>query len=351
MGSSTRWAWVDVTGTKRQCADMELAFGCGLGFGMASSDASAPALTFGSATPVDLWQATLEDKQRTLAQLADAGVDQVYMADHVSFRSGHGTDGFCEIAALSQLHPTMRVMISVYLLALRHPLPVARQIATMATIAPHRFSIGVGVGGEDRHEIEICGVDPRTRGRRTDESLDIITKLMAGETVTHHSDLFDIDDAIIRPKVIPPPPIMIGGRSNAALLRTARYGDGWIGAWCSPRRFGEAVGIVAAEAEEFGRTNHPWVHGYQPWIGVGDTTAEARSAVASAMEAFYQVPFEAFEKYTPHGTPAEVADQLRAYADVGCSMFNLKVVAGSDADSIAATAEIIDALRSTEAST
>lgn len=302
-------------------------------------------LTIGYATPVDLWRSSLEEKHRTLEDLAQAGVDQIYMADHVSFRTGHGTDGFCEIAALSQLHPTMRVMISVYLLALRHPLPVARQIATMASIAPHRFSLGVGVGGEDRHEIEVCGVDPKTRGRRTDESLHIIRQLMAGETVTHHSDLFDIDEAVIRPSVVPPPPILIGGRSNAALTRTAQFGDGWIGAWCSPRRFAEAVAIVADEAVEYGRADHQWVHGYQPWIGVGDTADEARSGVAQAMEAFYQVPFEAFEKYTPYGTPAEVAEQLGAYIAAGCSMFNLKVVAGSDAESIAATAEIIAALR------
>lgn len=309
------------------------------------SDSTSSTLTFGSTTPSRLWQSSLEEKQRVLAQLADAGVDQIYTADHVSFRSGHGTDGFCEIAALSQLHPTMRVMISVYLLALRHPLPVARQIATMSSLAPDRFSIGVGVGGEDRHEVEVCGVDPTTRGRRTDESLDIIRKLMAGETVTHHSDLFDIDVAVIQPAVVPPPPVLIGGRSNAALTRTARFGDGWIGAWCSARRFAEAQRIVAAEAEQFGRADRQWTHGYQPWIGIGDTKAEARAVVAPAMEAFYSVPFEAFEKYTPYGTPAEVAEQLEAYVEAGCSMFNLHVVAGTDTESVAATAEVIRELR------
>ncbi len=202
--------------------------------------APAAELTIGFATPVDLWGSTLDEKHATLERLAGAGIDQLYMADHVSFRNGHGTDGFCEIAALSQLHPTMRVMISVYLLALRHPLPVARQIATMSTIAPGRFTIGVGVGGDDRHEIEICGIDPATRGRRTDACLDIIRRLMAGESVSHHSEFFDIDEAVIRPVVDPPPPILIGGRSNAALSRTARFGDGWIAAWCSPRRFAEA---------------------------------------------------------------------------------------------------------------
>ena len=54
-----------------------------------------------------------------------------------------------------------RVMTSIYLLPLRHPLPVARQLSSMGKVAPGRFTFGVGVGGEDRHEVEICGVDPR----------------------------------------------------------------------------------------------------------------------------------------------------------------------------------------------
>ncbi len=307
--------------------------------------APAPELTIGFATPVDLWSSSFDEKQATVERLADAGIDQLYMADHVSFRTGHGTDGFCEIAALSQLHPTMRVMISVYLLALRHPVPVARQIATMSTIAPGRFAIGVGVGGEDRHEIEICGVDPATRGRRTDACLGIIGALMAGETVTHHSDFFDIEEAVIRPAVDPAPPILIGGRSDAALRRTARFGDGWIGAWCSPRRFAEAAEIIDAEAARQGRSSVTWKHGYQPWVGVGDTVEEARGRVGDAMEAFYRVPFAAFEKYTPCGTPADVAAALRPYRDAGCSMFNLKVVAGNDAESIEAAGEVAALLR------
>ncbi len=66
-------------------------------------------------------------------------------------------------------------------MALRHPVPVARQIASLCEAAPGRLSFGVGIGGEDRHEIEICGVDPATRGRRTDESLEVLLPLLAGE--------------------------------------------------------------------------------------------------------------------------------------------------------------------------
>jgi alkanesulfonate monooxygenase SsuD/methylene tetrahydromethanopterin reductase-like flavin-dependent oxidoreductase (luciferase family) len=302
-------------------------------------------LTIGFATPTNLWNESFEAKHQILQQLDDAGIDQVYMADHVSFRDGSGTDGFVEIAALSQLHPSIRVMISVYLLALRHPLPVARQLATMSKVAPGRVTFGVGVGGEDRHEIEVCGIDPRTRGRRTNESLEIIRGLMTGDAIDFSGEFFELDQARIKPAVRPNIPIIIGGRSNAALTRTARYGDGWVGTWCSARRFGEAVAIIAEEAEALGRGKVDWQHGYQPWVGVAATTEKARNLVAAEMESFYKVPFAAFEKYTPYGTAAQVADSLRPYVDAGCSMFNLKVVAKTDHEAIEAASEIAEALR------
>ncbi len=100
--------------------------------------------------------------------VADAGIDHMFFADHVSFRIGHGHDGMVISAALANLHPTLGIYLGVYLLALRHPVPVARQLANLAEMAPGRISFGIGVCGDDRHEVEVCGVDPRTRGKRTD---------------------------------------------------------------------------------------------------------------------------------------------------------------------------------------
>ena len=301
-------------------------------------------LKIGAATPAGFWSYSFEEKQQLLARLTEVGVDQVFIADHVSFRDGSGTDGFIEVASLAQLHPSIDVMIGVYLLALRHPLPVARQLATMSTVAPGRMTLGVGIGGEDRHEIEICGVDPRTRGRRTDECLQIIRALMTGQPLDFDGEFFQLDAAQIRPAVNPAVPLIIGGRSDAALHRTAKFGDGWLGAWCSPRRFAEAVGIVDEVAEQHGRAGIGWQHGYQPWIGVGDTPEEARAFVASAMEDFYKIPFESFEKYVPYGTPDMVAETLQPYIEAGCSTLNMQVVAESTSASIDGLGQIIAAL-------
>ena len=61
----------------------------------------------------------------------------------------------------------------------------------------------------------------------------------------------------------------------------------------------------------------------QVWCGIADSKESARACVAPAMEAFYQLPFERFERYCPYGTPDDIAEFLRPYVDAGCTEFNL----------------------------
>jgi alkanesulfonate monooxygenase SsuD/methylene tetrahydromethanopterin reductase-like flavin-dependent oxidoreductase (luciferase family) len=277
--------------------------------------------------------APLEERARLMGAMAAAGLDGVVQADHVSFRDGSGVEAIVMMAGLSGLQPTLGLFIGVYLLPLRHPVPVARSLATLAQLAPGRVELGVGIGGEDRHEVEVCGVDPRTRGRRCDESLDIVRRLLAGEEVTHHGEFFDVDACRIRPTPDPRIPILVGGRSDAAIRRAGRFADGWIGVWCSPRRFLEAAEICAAEADAMGRRDVVFRHKMQPWVGLAATREEAREHVARAMEGFYGVPFSAFEKYTPYGTAEDVAAGLAPYVEAGCTGFNASLC-GPDPDTV-----------------
>ena len=302
-------------------------------------------LKFGLATPSNLWSLDWDERRAVVGNIVESGFDHIFMADHVSFRNGSGTDGFVEVAALSQLDPRVGVMISIYLLPLRHPLPVARQLASMARIAPGRMIFGVGIGGEDRHEIEICGVDPKRRGIRTNESLEIIRGLLNGDAVSFSGVEFNISDAVIRPTPKKSIPIIVGGRSDAALTRAAKYSEGWIGVWCSSERFRNAINIVGAEAEEYGRSQVDWCHGYQPWVGLdAKDSKKAFESVKRGMENFYRIPFEKFERYTPSGTPTEVAEKLAPYVEAGCKVFNLKVCSQDAEEEVELGAELVSQL-------
>ena len=293
---------------------------------------------------IDIWSRPWEQRRQVIDLVVDAGIDHVFFADHVSFRVGHGHDGMVTAAAVANLHPTIGIYIGVYLLPLRHPIPVARQLANLAEMAPGRVSFGIGVGGDDRHEVEICGVDPRTRGKRTDESLQIIQRLLSGETVDHRGEFFSFEQARIVPVPDPPIPVYVGGRADAALKRAGRYADGWLGIWCSSRRYAESLAIFKQEAEEAGRTIQP-DHGIQLWVGVGEDQTQAASYVGPAMEGFYRVPFEKFSRYTPHGTVDDIVDFLAPYLEAGCRHFNLTPVAVSAEHGIEAIGEVGERLR------
>ncbi len=288
----------------------------------------------------------LEERRALLERVRAAGIDHLFTADHVSFHTGVGMDGMIQAATLAASVPELAIHIGVYLLALRHPVPVARQIAQIAESAPGRLHLGIGVGGEDRHEVEICGVDPRTRGRRTDASLEALRGLLSGEPTRHDDAFFSFEDATILPAPDPAVPIVIGGRADAAVRRAALLGDGWLGVWCSARRFGAVVREIddLASARRWPRPA-AWDHGLQVWVGLDADRDRARARLAKEMQAFYRIPFEPFEKYSPAGTAEEVADFLAPYAEAGCRHFNVMPIASDVEAAVEGVAEIRERLR------
>lgn len=274
-----------------------------------------------------------------LAVTEDAGIDHLCVGDHVSFRGGRGYDGLVQATALAVLSP-LPVHTSVYLLTLRHPVPVARQVASLAQLAPGRFVFGVGLGGDDPHELAVCGVDPRTRGRRLDESLAVVRGLLHGETVTLDGEVFRVPEARFDPAPRLPVPIVVGGRSDAALRRAARFGDGWLGLFVTPDRWTTARNLVVALATEAGRPDVPTQHGLVAWCGFGRDALDARARLAAEMEALYQLPYERFARYAPAGTPDDVAAALAPYVDAGCTRLNLIPVAEDDRTAIAGVARV-----------
>ena len=285
-----------------------------------------------------------EIRNSLINQVTDQNIDHLFMADHVSFINGAGMDAMINAATLAAMHPTLKICLGVYLLALRHPVTVARQLSTLALSAPGRITLGVGVGGEDRHEMEVCGIDPATRGRRTNECLEIVRELAKGEPLDFSGEFFNLENALIKPQVKPPIPIMVGGRANAAIRRAGLYSEGWLAVWCSASRFKAAISEVQDIATENNRGAVNWRHGLQIWVGADADKGRARQFVADQMQAFYKLPFEAFEKYSPYGSADEIAEFLMPYAENGCKLFNIKACAADESSAIDAVGQIRERL-------
>ena len=290
--------------------------------------------------PVDQPSGGSKPLRATLARVADAGVDHLCVGDHVSFFVGAGSDGLITATFLLAAQAELPVYVGLYLLPLRHPVPVARQLATIAELAPGRLTLGVGIGGEDRHEIEVCDVDPKTRGRRMDECLQILRGLADGTPVTFQGEFFSLQDALILPAPSPRIPLIVGGRSDAAVRRAARLGDGWLGIWVSQRRFAAVRDQISQQAAAVGRDPSGFEHALNVWCGFGPTREAARGPLAAQMQRFYQMPFEPFERYSPYGTPEHIAEFLTPYIDAGCSAFNVIPCAEDDESAIAGVGEL-----------
>ena len=216
-----------------------------------------------------------ESLQSIIGKVEAAGIDHLGFGDHLSFHVGFGYDGLLRTAMVLGASQRLRVLMGVYLLPLRHPLPVARQLADIAELAPGRLTFGVGVGGEDPLEVANSGVDPRTRGRRMDESLDVLRQLLTGEVMSFDGEFFQLEKASIVPPPSVPIPILVGGRSDAGIRRAALRGDGWLGIWVSPRRYAQVIETMDTIALAEGRGEVAWHNGLNLWCGVGSTKEAA----------------------------------------------------------------------------
>lgn len=293
----------------------------------------------------DVRTGTTGEMTMAAARLAEeSGLDGIIAGDHVTFY-GYGNDGLQTLTACAAVTERITLKTSVYLLPLRHPVPIALQVASLDQLSMGRLVLGVGIGGEDPHEFLSCGVDPRTRGPRTDEAIVILRKLWTEDGVSFAGRQFQLDDVTLYPKPLASVPIYVGGRSDAALRRAGRLGDGYTGIWQSPRRLREAAEKVAEAAAEVNRKPADIELGMQFWLAVGSDAAAARARLAGAMESMYGLPFDRFERYSPHGPVEAVAGFIATYVEAGARHVNLVVNQDSPEENIAVAAEIRAELR------
>jgi alkanesulfonate monooxygenase SsuD/methylene tetrahydromethanopterin reductase-like flavin-dependent oxidoreductase (luciferase family) len=285
---------------------------------------------------LSVWSGRLQElAERSVA----AGVDHLTVGDHVSFADGHGADGLIQAAALLSAHPSVAVQTGVYLLALRHPAIVARQLATIALLAPGRFTFGIGVGGDDPSELELCGINPRERGARTTEALRVSGCSLKPKKSTSGAASSNCTARSAQHRGRRSRSSWAAGRTRLSRA-PGSSGDGWLALWVSPRRFVEAVGRIEDAAAQAGRAEVPWSHALQLWAGFDASAVRARDRLATAMQAAYALPFERFERYAPCGAPDVVAEALAPYLAVGCRTFNFVREAESLEVALEAAAEV-----------
>ena len=178
-----------------------------------------------------------------LAQAVEQiGFDQLDMFDHVVM--GYGTD----TRAAPMYPPQMPIMEAIVMLSFiaaatnriglgtevlvlpqRNPTLTAKQVSTLDTLSGGRVRLGVGVGWQES-EYEALGEEFGNRGRRMDESINLLRQYWSEESVSANSDYYQFEAISMEPK---PPQggkllIWIGGSADAAMKRTGELGNGWL---------------------------------------------------------------------------------------------------------------------------
>src|ERR1700689_3420414 len=228
--------------------------------------------------------ATAADREhalKTVNTLSEWGYESIWTGDHVAF-TGPIDDSLTQLTYLSALKPSLIFGTSVYLLPLRHPVPVAKMVATLdRLLGAGHFIFGVGVGGEFPREYEAGGVPIHERGGRATEAIRVMKRLWSGERVEHRGKYFSFGEVSMQPRPKTPggPPVWIGGRAEGPLKRAALYGDGWMPYVLTPKRFADGPDFIGKEAERPGRKIPECGPCIQIFCRLGETV-EAAHAVA-----------------------------------------------------------------------
>jgi len=199
----------------------------------------------------------------------------------------------------------------LFLLPLWHPVLVAEQIGTLAAIAQGPFIMQCGLGwGEAR--FAAMGANPRTRPSAFEEALDIIRRLLAGETVSS-SRRFRITEASLALRPAEPVEVWVGASAPPAIDRAARLAEGWI---ASPGlTFEEAraqADIYRERCAAYGR--QPGAIVLRRDVYVGESSSEAQAELQHVLDRGYRgIPSEALIA----GSADDVAEQFRAFGKIG----------------------------------
>ena len=229
-------------------------------------------------------------------------------------------------------------------MGLRDPLQTAKQCATIDYLSGGRLLPAFGLGSNRSRDFIASGTSTKARGQKMNEALDIMNRLWTGEEVTFEGKHYQYDKASIRPCPVQVPlPLWIGGSSDAAIERTAKYGTGWQASFDTPEEAGVIVDKILAAAVKQGRsidTDH-FGTGFGVRFGSWD-----EEPVKKMVADFEKRTGKQAARGLVVGGSDEILERIQAYVDRGVSKFILRPIGNGDAEMKEQTEQIIEEILS-----
>src|SRR6476620_8878314 len=208
--------------------------------------------------------------------LESASIDSLWFSELVY---SHLVDPFVGMAFALSRTSRLKVGTSVAVLPGRHPVLVAKQLASLSALAPKRVLPVFGLRSALPTERDLFEVPDGKRAAVFDEALRLLRVALTDHDVTFTGDYYTVRHAEVLPKPVPPLDIWIGGATPAAFRRIGALGDGWLGSFLTPAEARQARHDINAAADAAGREIEPDHFGINLAVGNGELPGSVIAAV------------------------------------------------------------------------
>jgi probable F420-dependent oxidoreductase len=217
----------------------------------------------------------------------------------------------------------MKFGTSTLVLPTRNPVVLAKELATLDFLSQGRLFPAIGLGGEGSKDLQAVGVDQKTRAGRTDEMIVLMRRLWTEENVSFSGKHFLAEGVTIMPRPWQKkgPPIWIGGRSEAALRRTGRLGDGWLVSSVSAGEVERGIGSIRRYAADAGRQVPEDHYGVLIPFYFSDNSDRAFEIARHSIRPRADM---ATGEFTAFGTPDQIRARVRSYIAAGATKFIMR---------------------------
>lgn len=286
----------------------------------------------------------------TLMQIAERaealGFSSVWVGDSLTARPR--IDALTTLAAVGARTRRVRLGTAIFLAALRNPIMLAYQLASLDWITGGRIDLGVGYGRPKEpaaeHEFKILGLDPSARMKMSEELIQVMRRLWLEKDVSYAGKFTSFEHVTLEPKPVQPKGVPIWIASNnvePGLKRVARLGDAWINNIKSPDIFAECWQKIRAYAADAGRdpsSIHPSIY-FTLAAGGKDAVIEGQTFLAQYYNRSYEAVANAMLCVT--GTWDEVIDWMEKYVEAGARTVVLRFAANDQLRTLEACAEAL----------
>jgi probable F420-dependent oxidoreductase len=264
----------------------------------------------------DVWE------PEQLTRVEDLGFDIMTTGEHIIFFRPI-LDVVTVLAHAAAVTKRIKLVPSTIILPLRHPTIMAKELTSLDILSKGRLIASIGIGGDYPREFQACGVPIKERGARANEGIEIMRKYWSGERFDYNGKIFQLEDVDMLPPPVQPggPPLWVCGRSEAAMRRAARLGDGWQPYMYTADQLRDSVEKVRTFGDEAGRpVADDFAFTSFMYVSMHDDVDEARRLAIEQLTYRFNLPFEKIvDKYCAYGPPDRIIETLGEYVSAGAN--------------------------------